>query len=119
LEELVAHDPLIGYLEKTIHIDWDSDYLFNYEQQTDHLQRLTSYLKDEQPFYKSGDSFPKNCHSNRSPTTDPDASFQFLPVWTGKVSPSNPVLELEGNCFEKVRMEMHYEEGADSVQLVV
>jgi len=62
----------------------------------------------------------KGCHSYRGgDPSNPDAGFEFLPAWTGKINPTNSTLEIEGNCFEKITMEMKYQEHDASVELIV
>lgn len=58
------------------------------------------------------------CHSNRTGPPDPDAQFMFAPAFTGQIKPSGH-LEIDGNCFEKIIMDMTYNEGANELELIV
>jgi len=79
---------------------------------------MTKYLKNEDAFSQPED-VPATCHSNRTGPGNPDAQFMFLPAYTGQITPKNSFLSFEGNCFEKITMNMTYDEGANSVELVV
>jgi hypothetical protein len=95
------------------------DYYLDYEQQAKHLEELTSYLKNEKVFNQPRDT-PSVCHTHkRNATTDPDAEFVFLPAYVGQITPKNSKLEFEGNCFEKVEIDMQYTEGSNQVEITV
>lgn len=74
---------------------------------------MTSYLKKEKDFTKPTDD-AYTCHKKRTNNnTNPDAMFQFAPAFTGPVL-FGQKLEIEGNCFESISMEMNYLESDKS-----
>lgn len=92
----------------------------DYRQQAAHIEELTAWVKGEKNHSLPGTDETVGCHSYRGGDPgNPDATFEFLPAWTGKVNPVNSTLEIEGNCFEKITMEMTYKEHDTSVELVV
>lgn len=108
VETVLSTDPDTYVMEKLIELGGDSNHLyFDYEQQSNHLQEMTSFLKGEKDFKQVGDVAP-NCHTYRSNFTDPDAQFMFLPAFTGQLKPAPGFTKVtfEGNCFEEITFEL-------------
>ena len=116
-EKIIRKD--IDYLEKVIHLQENNQYHLDYRQQAAHIQELTAFVKGEKKHSRPGTDEVKGCHSYRGGTDDPTATFEFLPAWTGEINPVNRTLQFEGNCFEKISMEMNYHEHDTSVELIV
>lgn len=77
--------------------------IYDYEQQFEHLDELKQYIKGEKKHVGLlGDNLPNNCHSHHIKPyfpDNPDASFVFLPAFTGNLKVGQKLV-VEGNCFE-------------------
>jgi len=106
VETIMSTDPETYVLEKLIQLGGDSNhYYFDYEQQTNHLNEMTSFLKGEKEFKQPGD-VEQNCHTYRKSSVSPDAQFMFLPAFTGQLKPGHTKVSFEGNCFEEITFEI-------------
>lgn len=110
-----------GIFEKLIELGGNSNhYYFDYEQQAKHLEDMTKYIKGEKAFKQPGKGNDDTCHSLRNQTAPtPDDAFMFAPAFTGQVTPKNPKVTFEGNCFEQISFEMVYNQATpDTFQIV-
>lgn len=74
-------------------------------------------MKGEREFAEVDEDAPYTCHSHRTP--DPDAQFALAPVWTGTLKPNKGKISYEGNCFEKIDIEVDYDESSpETIKLV-
>lgn len=92
----------------------------DYRQQAAHIEELTAYIKGDKKYSLPNTEEPIGCHTYRGGDPgNPDATFEFLPAFTGNINPVNNTLSFEGNCFELITMEMNYKEHDTSVELIV
>ena len=121
IETVLLNDTENFVSHKLIELGGDSNhYYFDYEQQANHLNDLTSYFKGEKTFKQPEDQQDYTCHSMRNGTgPDPHGEFMFAPAFTGQLSTSIPSHEFEGNCFESIKFDFHYDQSKpDEAQVV-
>lgn len=121
-EEIVSHDAVEETYEKIIHLAEDN-YSLDYGKQAQHLQDLTSYLKNEKVFGGALASNDLNitCEaSSRRGDTNPDSQWMFFPIFTGTMKPGEKIDTFKGNCFEEIQMQMDFaNDEKTEVQVVV
>mmetsp|Transcript_8979 Transcript_8979/g.15193 ORF Transcript_8979/g.15193 Transcript_8979/m.15193 type:complete len:306 (-) Transcript_8979:938-1855(-) len=118
-EEIVKNSTEEGHFIKNLHYDDTTHFHMDYKQQAEHLEKMTAYLKGEKEFKELSRNYPTTCHSKRSNEPNPLAMYHSLPAWTGQLSIQNSKIEFEGNCFERITMELEYERGDSKAKVVV
>ena len=78
------------------------DYVYDYSQQAEHLDRAAQFHKD----LKESNTPPARwtCDT-REPDGTPQSAGAFLPVFAADVSEANPKATYEGKCFEEITFE--------------
>ena len=87
VETVLHHDTVNGMVHKSVDVQENGHYYFDYKQQAKHLEEMTTYLKGHKDFVhpdteeadrKYGAS-AKKCHQRRE-GPKPDSAFNFLPI---------------------------------------
>ena len=119
-ETILKHDVEGSEFEKLIELT-DMDYYFDYEQQHDHIQKMTQMVKGESNFTQPDDpSLNITCaNANSRGTDDPDAQWMWAPIYAGDVSPTKKIQTFAGNCFQEITMEMEKAKRKDRVKVTI
>ena len=89
------------YVEKVVSAP-AYDYVHDYVQQTEHLNRATQFHKE---FEEGNAPSPVYTCDDREPDGTQKSVGAFLPVFAADVSEANPKATYEGKCFQEITFE--------------